>query len=152
MICVKFNGVYINLMLVFQEVIFGGVDEVMMFDLEGYVVEGFGENIFIIKDGVIYILEVIVCLNGIICNIILILVVEYGFKLVEKCIICDEVYIVDEVFFIGIVVEVMLICEVDGCKIGVGCCGLVIEKLQKVYFDLVSGKIEVYVEWCILVK
>lgn len=148
----KSNGAYINSMLALQEAISGGADEAMMLDPEGYVAEGSGENIFIIKDGVIYTPEVTACLNGITRNTILTLVAEHGFKLVEKRITRDEVYIADEAFFTGTAAEVTPIREVDGRKIGAGRRGPVTEKLQKAYFDLVSGKTEAHAEWRTLVK
>lgn len=148
----KSNGAYINSMLALQEAISGGADEAMMLDPEGYVAEGSGENIFIIKDGVIYTPEVTACLNGITRNTILTLAAEQGFKLVEKRITRDEVYIADEAFFTGTAAEVTPIREVDGRKIGAGRRGPVTEKLQKAYFDLVSGKTEAHAEWRTLVK
>ena len=107
-----------------------------MLDPEGYVAEGSGENIFIIKDGVIYTPEVTACLNGITRNTILTLAAEHGFKLVEKRITRDEVYIADEAFFTGTAAEVTPIREVDGRKIGAGRRGPVTEKLQKAYFEM----------------
>ncbi|MBG4767299.1 branched-chain-amino-acid transaminase [Pseudomonas aeruginosa] len=148
----KSNGAYINSMLALQEAISGGADEAMMLDPEGYVAEGSGENIFIIKDGVIYTPEVTACLNGITRNTILTLAAEHGFKLGEKRITRDEVYIADEAFFTGTAAEVTPIREVDGRKIGAGRRGPVTEKLQKAYFDLVSGKTEAHAEWRTLVK
>ncbi|BAN50970.1 branched-chain-amino-acid transaminase [Metapseudomonas resinovorans] len=148
----KSNGAYINSMLALQEAISGGADEAMMLDPEGYVAEGSGENIFIIKDGVIYTPEVTACLNGITRNTVLRLAEEHGYKLVEKRITRDEVYIADEAFFTGTAAEVTPIREVDGRKIGIGRRGPVTEKLQKAYFDLVSGKTSAHAEWRTLVK
>ncbi|MCO2326214.1 branched chain amino acid aminotransferase, partial [Pseudomonas aeruginosa] len=100
----------------------------------------------------IYTPEVTACLNGITRNTILTLAAEHGFKLVEKRITRDEVYIADEAFFTGTAAEVTPIREVDGRKIGAGRRGPVTEKLQKAYFDLVSGKTEAHAEWRTLVK
>ncbi|MNM76383.1 Branched-chain-amino-acid aminotransferase [compost metagenome] len=148
----KSNGAYINSMLALQEAISGGADEAMMLDPEGYVAEGSGENIFIIKDGVIYTPEVTACLNGITRNTVLVLANELGIKVVEKRITRDEVYIADEAFFTGTAAEVTPIREVDGRQIGIGRRGPVTEKLQKAYFDLVSGKSSSHPEWRTLVK
>ncbi|MBT8765613.1 branched-chain-amino-acid transaminase [Metapseudomonas boanensis] len=148
----KSNGAYINSMLALQEAISGGADEAMMLDPEGYVAEGSGENIFIIKDGVIYTPEVTACLNGITRATVLRLAEEHGIKLVEKRITRDEVYIADEAFFTGTAAEVTPIREVDGRKIGIGRRGPVTEKLQKAYFDLVTGKTSAHAEWRTLVK
>ncbi|MCY1281951.1 Branched-chain-amino-acid aminotransferase [compost metagenome] len=148
----KSNGAYINSMLALQEAISGGADEAMMLDPEGYVAEGSGENIFIVKDGVVYTPEVTACLNGITRNTVLRLAEEHGIKLVEKRITRDEVYIADEAFFTGTAAEVTPIREVDGRKIGIGRRGPVTEKLQKAYFDLVTGKTSAHPEWRTLVK
>ena len=148
----KSNGAYINSMLALQEAISGGADEAMMLDPEGYVAEGSGENIFIIKDGVLYTPEVTACLNGITRATVLRLAEEHGIKLVEKRITRDEVYIADEAFFTGTAAEVTPIREVDGRKIGIGRRGPVTEKLQKAYFDLVTGKTSAHAEWRTLVK
>jgi branched-chain amino acid aminotransferase len=148
----KSNGAYINSMLALQEAISGGADEAMMLDPEGYVAEGSGENIFIIKDGVLYTPEVTACLNGITRATVLRLADELGIKLVEKRITRDEVYIADEAFFTGTAAEVTPIREVDGRKIGLGRRGPVTEKLQKAYFDLVTGKTPAHPEWRTLVK
>lgn len=148
----KSNGAYINSMLALQEAISGGADEALMLDPEGYVAEGSGENIFIIKDGVLYTPEVTACLNGITRNTVLRLAEEQGLKLVEKRITRDEVYIADEAFFTGTAAEVTPIREVDGRKIGIGSRGPVTEKLQKAYFDLVTGKTAAHAEWRTLVK
>ena len=148
----KSNGAYINSMLALQEAISGGADEALMLDPEGYVAEGSGENIFIIKDGVIYTPEVTACLNGITRGTVLTLAAEHGLKVVEKRITRDEVYIADEAFFTGTAAEVTPIREVDGRAIGIGRRGPITEKLQKAYFDLVTGKTDAHAEWRTLVK
>jgi len=129
----KSNGAYINSMLALQEAISG-------------------ENIFIIKDGVIYTPEVTACLNGITRGTVLTLAAEHGLKVVEKRITRDEVYIADEAFFTGTAAEVTPIREVDGRAIGIGRRGPITEKLQKAYFDLVTGKTDAHAEWRTLVK
>ncbi|SEK50484.1 branched-chain amino acid aminotransferase [Atopomonas hussainii] len=148
----KANGHYINSMLALQEAISGGADEALLLDPEGYVAEGSGENIFIVKDGVIYTPEVTACLNGITRNTILTLANELGLKLVEKRITRDEVYIADEAFFTGTAAEVTPIRELDGRVIGAGQRGPITEKLQSRYFDLVSGRTEDHAQWRTLVK
>ncbi len=148
----KSNGAYINSMLALQEAISGGADEALLLDPEGYVAEGSGENIFLIKDGVIYTPEVTSCLNGITRSTVLTLAEELGIKVVEKRITRDEVYIADEAFFTGTAAEVTPIREVDGRDIGIGRRGPVTEKLQKAYFDLVTGKTDAHPEWRTLVK
>ena len=108
----KANGNYINSMLALQEAISGGADEAMLLDPEGYVAEGSGENIFLVKNGVIYTPEVTSCLNGITRNTILTLAAEHGLQVIEKRITRDEVYIADEAFFTGTAAEVTPIREV----------------------------------------
>ena len=147
----KANGHYINSMLALQEAISAGAEEALLLDPEGYVAEGSGENIFIIKNGVIYTPEVTACLNGITRNTILTLAKEHGLELVEKRITRDEVYIADEAFFTGTAAEVTPIQELDGRKIGPGHRGPITATLQKAYFDLVSGQTTDHAEWRTLV-
>ncbi|MBU1285711.1 MAG: branched-chain amino acid transaminase [Gammaproteobacteria bacterium] len=148
----KANGNYINSMLALQEAISGGADEALLLDPEGYVAEGSGENIFLVRNGVIYTPEVTSCLNGITRNTILTLAAEHGLEVVEKRITRDEVYIADEAFFTGTAAEVTPIREVDGRQIGAGRRGPITEKLQAAYFDLVTGKTDAHAEWRTLVK
>ena len=107
---------------------------------------------FIIKDGVIYTPEVTACLNGITRGTVLTLARELGIEIVEKRITRDEVYIADEAFFTGTAAEVTPIRELDGRQIGIGRRGPITEKLQKAYFDLVTGKTDAHAEWRTLVK
>jgi branched-chain amino acid aminotransferase len=148
----KANGNYINSMLALQEAVSGGADEAMLLDTEGYVAEGSGENIFLVRNGVVYTPEVTSCLNGITRNTILTLAAELGIQVIEKRITRDEVYIADEAFFTGTAAEVTPIREVDGRQIGTGSRGPVTEKLQKAYFDLVTGQTSAHPEWRTLVK
>lgn len=148
----KASGHYINSMLALQEAVSAGADEALLLDPEGYVAEGSGENIFIVKDSVIYTPEVTACLNGITRNTVLTLAREQGVEIVEKRITRDEVYIADEAFFTGTAAEVTPIRELDGRQIGAGRRGPVTEKLQKAYFDLVTGQTQAHAEWRTLVK
>ena len=113
----KSSGAYVNSMLALQEAVSAGADEALLLDPEGYVAEGSGENIFIVKNGVIYTPEVTACLNGITRNTILTLAGEMNIPVVEKRITRDEVYIADEAFFTGTAAEVTPIREVDGRQI-----------------------------------
>ncbi|MGI6408532.1 MAG: branched-chain amino acid transaminase [Thiopseudomonas sp.] len=148
----KSSGAYVNSMLALQEAVSAGADEALLLDPEGYVAEGSGENIFIVKNGIIYTPEVTACLNGITRNTILTLAGEMNIPVVEKRITRDEVYIADEAFFTGTAAEVTPIREVDGRQIGCGSRGPVTGKLQSAYFDLVSGKTDAHSEWRTLVK
>lgn len=148
----KSSGAYVNSMLALQEAISGGADEALLLDPEGYVAEGSGENIFIVKNGTIYTPEVTACLNGITRNTVLTLAQELNIPIVEKRITRDEVYIADEAFFTGTAAEVTPIREVDGRQIGIGSRGPITEKLQTAYFNLVSGKTTEHAQWRTLVK
>ena len=148
----KSSGAYVNSMLALQEAVSAGADEALLLDPEGYVAEGSGENIFIVKNGVIYTPEVTACLNGITRSTILTLAGEMGIPVVEKRITRDEVYIADEAFFTGTAAEVTPIREVDGRQIGCGSRGPITGKLQSAYFDLVSGKTDAHAQWRTLIK
>ena len=143
----KANGHYINSMLALQEALSGGADEALLLDPEGYVAEGSGENVFIVKDGVIYTPELTACLNGITRNTIFHLAEDLGLKVVEKRITRDEVYIADEAFFTGTAAEVTPIRELDRIQIGIGSRGPVTEKIQTAFFDIVNGRNPKYAEW-----
>ena len=143
----KANGHYINSMLALNEALSGGADEALLLDPEGYVAEGSGENIFVIKDGIIYTPELTSCLDGITRKTLIKLAEDNGYRIIEKRITRDEVYIADEAFFTGTAAEVTPIRELDGRAIGTGVRGPITEKLQAVYFDLVRGKLEQYNHW-----
>ena len=141
----KANGQYINSMMALQEAIKDGYDEALLLDPEGYVAEGSGENIFVIKDGVIYTPEATSALNGITRKTIFVLAKEMGMDIIEKRITRDEVYIADEAFFTGTAAEVTPIRELDNRSIGGG-RGPITEKLQTAYFDLVHGRNEKHID------
>jgi len=143
----KANGHYINSMLALQEAITDGYDEALLLDVEGFVAEGSGENIFVIRDDIIYTPDLTSALNGITRNTIMELANDLGYKLVEKRITRDEVYIADEAFFSGTAAEVTPIRELDNRPIGTGSRGPITEKLQSLYFDIVQGKVDKYKKW-----
>ncbi len=143
----KANGHYINSMLALQEAITDGYDEALLLDVEGFVAEGSGENIFIISDGVIYTPDLTSALNGITRNTIMALANDLGYEVIEKRITRDEVYIADEAFFSGTAAEVTPIRELDNRPIGSGTRGPITEKLQSLYFDIVQGKVDKYKNW-----
>jgi branched-chain amino acid aminotransferase len=143
----KANGHYINSMLALQEAITDGYDEALLLDVEGFVAEGSGENIFIISDGVIYTPDLTSALNGITRNTIMALANDLGYEVIEKRITRDEVYIADEAFFSGTAAEVTPIRELDNRSIGSGTRGPITEKLQSLYFDIVQGKVDKYKDW-----
>ncbi|WP_372613631.1 branched-chain amino acid transaminase [Halomonas sp.] len=136
----KANGQYINSMMALAEAQRGGYDEALLLDPQGYAAEGSGENLFVIKNGIIYTPMLTSCLNGITRNTVLHMAEHLGFELREKLITRDEIYIADEAFFTGTAAEVLPIRELDGRIIGEGRRGPVTEKIQSLYFDLVRGK------------
>ena len=143
----KANGNYINSMLALREALESGADEALMLDNEGYVAEGSGENIFVIRDGKLITPELTSCLEGITRDSIFVLAREMGFSIDERRITRDEVYIADEAFFTGTAAEVVPIRELDGRTIGSGQRGPITEKLQKKYFDAVRGTCEGHSDW-----
>ncbi len=148
----KANGNYINSMLALREAIDSGCEEALLLDNEGYVAEGSGENIFVIRDGVIYTPELTSCLDGITRKTIMEFAHNLGYTVQEKRITRDEVYIADEAFFTGTAAEVLPIQSLDGRIIGEGRRGPLTEQLQTLYFDQVTGKRDYKPEWQTLVK
>ena len=147
MVRAKASGYYINSILANQEVTADGYDEALLLDTEGYVSEGAGENVFIIKNGRIYTPDLASCLDGITRDSVLTLARDMGIEVIEKRITRDEVYCADEAFFTGTAAEVTPIRELDGRTIGTGSRGPVTEKLQSMFFDVVGGKAEKYRHW-----
>ena len=143
----KANGNYMNSMLALQEAIACGYDEAMLLDNEGYVAEGSGENIFLVRDGMLLTPDLTSALDGITRNTIFRLAKEIGLEIREKRITRDEVYIADEAFFTGTAAEVTPIREVDNRAIGSGKRGPITEKLQAMYFDVVHGRKDLHPEW-----
>ena len=148
----KANGNYINSILALREAQDAGCDEALLLDNEGYVAEGSGENIFVVKNNVIHTPELTSCLPGITRDTILTFARELGFEVVERRITRDEVYIADEAFFTGTAAEVLPIREVDGRTVGDGRRGPVTERLQSLYFDQVRGLRDAHPEWHMLVE
>jgi len=143
----KANGNYMNSMMALQEALRDGYDEALLLDTEGFVMEGSGENIFIVRDGVIYTPDLTSALDGITRRTVITLAAELGIPVVEKRITRDEVYIADEAFFTGSAAEVTPIREVDNRSIGSGGRGPITERLQGLYFDQVQGRRNEYPEW-----
>ncbi|MFB3107430.1 MAG: branched-chain amino acid transaminase, partial [Pseudomonadales bacterium] len=143
----KANGNYINSILALHEALDSGCDEALLLDNEGYVAEGSGENIFLVKEGVLHTPELTSCLDGITRNTVFHLADEMGLQIKERRITRDEVYICDEAFFTGTAAEVLPIRELDGRRIGDGKRGPITERLQSAYFDQVRGKRNAFPEW-----
>ncbi len=148
----KSNGNYTNSILALHEALDSGCDEALLLDNEGYVAEGSGENIFVIKDGVLHTPELTSCLSGITRATVFRLAEELNLQILERRITRDEVYIADEAFFTGTAAEVLPIQSLDGRKIGSGARGTITEKIQKAYFDQVRGNRTVNKEWHTIVR
>jgi len=147
----KATGNYINSMLALNEALQSGYDEAMLLDDHGFVAEGSGENIFIVRDGVLYTPDTSSALEGITRDTLMELARDQGLTVVEKRISRDEVYLADEAFFTGTAAEVTPIREVDNRTIGNGSRGPVTEQLQSLYFDVVHGRVEQYKDWLTVV-
>ncbi|MGH8535396.1 MAG: branched-chain amino acid transaminase [Gammaproteobacteria bacterium] len=143
----KANGNYMNSMLALQEALQGGYDEALLLDVEGYVTEGSGENIFIVRDGILYTPDLTSALEGITRASIIALAGELRIPVQEKRITRDEVYIADEAFFTGTAAEVTPIRELDGRRIGAGQRGPITARLQTLFFDQVHGRRTEHPEW-----
>ena len=143
----KANGNYINSMMALREALDSGCEEALLLDNEGYVAEGSGENIFLVRDGKLYTPELTSCLDGITRNTIFVLAEQLGIEVIEKRITRDEVYIADEAFFTGTAAEVLPIRELDSRMIGAGKRGPITTKLQSMYFDHVKGRNSFKSEW-----
>jgi branched-chain amino acid aminotransferase len=139
---------YTNSILANTEAVDDGYDEALLLDASGFVSEGAGENIFVIKNGVVYTPDLSAgALNGITRNTVFAICQDLGLKLVEKRITRDEVYIADEAFFTGTAAEVTPIRELDRIELGKGERGPITEKIQAAFFDIVNGRNPKYADW-----
>ena len=139
---------YTNSILANMEALDDGYDEALLLDASGFVSEGAGENVFVVKGGVVYTPDLSAgALNGITRNTILHICKDLGIELVQKRITRDEVYIADEAFFTGTAAEVTPIRELDRVEIGIGSRGPVTEKIQAAFFDIVNGRNPKYAHW-----
>jgi len=143
----KSVATYTNSILAHQEVAADGYDEAILLDVDGYVAEGAGENIFIVKSGKLYTPDLTSCLEGITRASVIELAGELGIPVIEKRITRDELYCADEVFFTGTAAEITPIREVDNRQIGAGCRGPITERLQTLFFDCVNGRVPAHEGW-----
>jgi branched-chain amino acid aminotransferase len=147
----KANGNYMNSILAHQEASMDGYDEALLLDVDGFVAEGSGENVFIVRNGKLYTPDLTSALEGITRDTIVQLATEIGLQIVEKRITRDEVYTADEAFFTGTAAEVTPIRELDHRNIGNGTAGPITKQLQKMYFDVVIGKSTKHADWLTMV-
>jgi branched-chain amino acid aminotransferase len=143
----KFSGTYANSILANQEALEHGYDEALLLDVDGYVAEGSGENLFIVKNGKLYEPELTSALIGVTRDAVITMARDIGLEVEARRITRDDVYIADEAFFTGTAAEVLPIRELDGRAIGSGGRGPITAKLQALYFDQVRGKRNMHPEW-----
>ncbi len=148
----KICGYYVNSQIAKKEAISCGYDEALLLDTEGYVAEGSGENIFIVRNGILKTTPLTSVLEGITRGSILTLAKDAGIEVREERFTRDEVYICDEAFFTGTAAEVTPIRELDGRIIGEGRTGKITKKLQTLFFNAVKGKNKKYDSWLTYVK
>ena len=148
----KIIGTYINSTMALHEAIRKGADEALLLDKNGYISEGSGENIFLIKDNVISTPLTDHCLNGITRKSVIQIAKDLGYELVEKNLTYEDLLASDEAFFTGTAVEITPISNIDNKKIGLGSRGPVTEKLQDTYSDIIYGRNDLYKDWLSLVK
>ena len=135
----KISGNYINSVFAKREALLSGYDEALMLDTDGYVSEGTGENIFIVRDGLIKTTPITTVLEGITRNCVLNIAKRNNIQVVEQKFTRDELYIADEVFLSGTAAEITPVREVDDRKIGNGKPGKITKMVQKEYLEMVKG-------------
>ncbi|UCD67092.1 MAG: branched-chain amino acid transaminase [Betaproteobacteria bacterium] len=143
----KYSGTYANSILANQEAIDHGYDEALLLDVDGFVAEGAGENLFIVKNGKLYEPELTSALMGITRDTVMTLARELGLEIYSKRLTRDDVYLADEAFFTGTAAEVTPIRELDSRQIGNGQCGPITKRLQEMFFDVVNGRSPAHRSW-----
>jgi len=147
----KYSGTYANSILANMEATEHGYDEALLLDVDGFVAEGAGENLFVVKDGQIYEPEIASALIGITRATVHTLAKELGYSVISKRLTRDDIYIADEAFFSGTAAEVTPIRELDNRQIGAGQRGPITAKIQSMFFDVVNGKVPAHADWLSLV-
>jgi branched-chain amino acid aminotransferase len=143
----KYSGTYANSILANMEATEDGYDEALLLDVDGFVAEGSGENLFVVKDNKIYEPEIASALIGITRASVHALAQELGYTIVSKRLTRDDIYIADEAFFTGTAAEVTPIRELDNRQIGEGKRGPITTKIQSLFFDVVNGKVPAHADW-----
>jgi branched-chain amino acid aminotransferase len=143
----KVCGYYVNSQIAKKEAIACGFDEAVLLDPEGYISEGSGENIFIVRNNRIKTTPLTTILEGITRDSIITIAKDNKIPVLEERFTRDEIYIADEAFFTGTAAEVTPIREIDNRKIGAGSRGKITKKLQSIFFDIVKGKNKKYDSW-----
>jgi branched-chain amino acid aminotransferase len=143
----KYSGTYANSILANQEAVEHGYDEALLLDVDGFVAEGSGENLFIVKNGRLYEPELTSALIGITRDTLITLAREAGYEVSPRRLTRDDIYIADEAFFTGTAAEVTPIRELDSRQIGSGSRGPITAKLQAIFFDVVNGRSDKHRDW-----
>ena len=143
----KVASTYANSILANLEATQDGYDEALLLDVQGFVAEGAGENLFVIKDGKIYEPEIASALTGITRDSVIQIAREFGLEVQSRRLTRDDIYIADEAFFTGTAAEVTPIRELDRRVIGAGKRGPITEKIQSRFFDIVGGRAPEYDRW-----
>lgn len=143
----KLAGNYVNSILAKREVVAMGFDEALLLDTDGYVAEGSGENVFMVKDGVLKTTPLTSVLKGITRDSVLTIAKDTGIEIREERFTRDELYTADEAFFTGTAAEITPIREVDLRAIGAGKPGPVTKEIQGVFFGIVKGRNKDYENW-----
>ena len=143
---------YANSLLAKREALKDGYDEAVLLDTDGYIAEGSGENIFMVRNGKIKTPPLTAILEGITRDTIMQLAEEHNIPLAEERFTRDELYIADEAFFSGTAAEITPIREVDNRRIGTGKPGPITQKIQAAFFDIVHGRDNKHNAWLAPVK
>jgi branched-chain amino acid aminotransferase len=144
----KITGQYTNSVLAKREAKFGGYDEAILLDTNGYVSEGSGENIFVVRKGVLYTPDLSCSiLEGITRDTVITLARELGLPVVETRLTRDQLWLADEVFLTGTAAEVTPVREIDNRTIGEGTAGPITKKIQARFFEVVRGSDSSHPEW-----
>jgi branched-chain amino acid aminotransferase len=148
----KAAGNYVNSIMAKTLAHRAGFDDAIMLDPEGYVAEGTGMNVFVIRNEVIYTTPRAIILEGITRDSVIQIAQDLGYPVIEERLVRDQLYISDEVFVCGTAAEVTAVREIDTRKIGGGKMGPVTRKIQKSFFETVRGSGKRSTEWLDFVK
>ncbi|HAM33217.1 MAG TPA: branched chain amino acid aminotransferase [Deltaproteobacteria bacterium] len=148
----KVIGNYVNSVLAKWEVMKAGYDEAVLLDTEGYVAEGSGENIFIVRNGILQTTPLTSVLPGITRDSVITIAQKFDIPVKEARFTRDEMYIADEMFYTGTAAEITPVREVDDRKVGAGKPGPVTKRIQAAFFDILRGKNALFQHWLDVVK
>ena len=148
----KINGYYVNSVLAKWEVVKAGYDEAVLLDTEGYVAEASGENVFIVRNGILQTPPLTSVLPGITRDSVLNIARKLDLPLKEGRFTRDEMYIAEEMFFTGTAAEITPVREVDDRRVGTGKPGPVTKRIQEKFFDIVRGRDALFQHWLDIVR